>query len=223
MRREIGRVAGLWRYPVKSNGRRAARGGLAVLARPGRGPALGLRPRGKVRSGFPWLTIRQRNDLWHYEPFFSTPEKPDTSAVLVRSPSGEVHDVTDPELAAELGDVRVRKQDRGIFDTSPLSLITTNSVGSLDVRRFRPNLLVETESAEESWIGYVLRIKDLRLRVDRRDRRCVIVNIDPDTARRDPSVLRAIAREHDMCLGVHGSTMAPGHVRLGDPVVVEAT
>ena len=43
------------------------------------------------------------------------------------------------------------KQDRGIFDTMPLSVITTQTVAGLsalvdadlDVLRFRPNLLIE--------------------------------------------------------------------------------
>jgi hypothetical protein len=42
------------------------------------------------------------------------------------------------------------------------------------------------------------------------------------TAERDPAVLRAIACERDMCLGVYGSTVEPGHVAVGDPVVIEA-
>lgn len=71
---------------------------------------------------------------------------------MVTTPAGEHFSVVDPALAAELGDgVTVLKQDRGVFDTMPLSLITTQPVASLgalvnvdlDVQRFRPNLLIE--------------------------------------------------------------------------------
>jgi len=141
----------------------------------------------------------------------------------------------DPALAAELGaGVRVMKQDRGVFDVLPLSVLTTRTVAALgaltgtrlDAVRFRPNLLVDAGDGEgfpeDEWVGAVLRIGALRLRVDQRDKRCVMVNVDPHTTRRDPSVLRAIARERAACLGVYGSTVAPGRVSVGDEVVLEA-
>jgi uncharacterized protein YcbX len=55
-----------------------------------------------------------------------------------------------------------------------------------------------------------------KVRVDQRDERCVLVNVDPDTTARDPRILRAIARERNACLGVYGTTVRPGRVRLGD-------
>lgn len=154
---------------------------------------------------------------------------------MVRTPAGTELDVTDPTLAAELGPgVRALKLDRGTFDAIPLSLITVQTVASLgaligaelDVLRFRPNLLVEavgdTPFPEEAWVGRTLGVRGLRIRVDRRDRRCVLVNVDPGTARRDPAILRAIARDRQMCLGVYGATVQPGRIAVGDPVVVAA-
>src|SRR5918994_1694043 len=66
-----------------------------------------------------------------------------------------------------------------------------------------------------------LTIRDMRMRVDKRDPRCVLVNVDPDTTERDPSILRWIAQERDTCLGVYGSTVAPGAVAVGAPVLLE--
>jgi uncharacterized protein len=45
--------------------------------------------------------------------------------------------------------------------------------------------------------------------------------VDPDTTERDPAVLRAVARERGTCLGVYGTTVQPGRVAVGDPVVLE--
>jgi hypothetical protein len=59
------------------------------------------------------------------------------------------------------------------------------------------------------------------VRVDARDKRCVLVNVDPVTTRRDPWVLRTIARQRQACLGVYGSTVSPGQVAVGDPVLLE--
>ncbi|HLL46345.1 MAG TPA: hypothetical protein VK399_06535, partial [Longimicrobiaceae bacterium] len=75
---------------------------------------------------------------------------------------------------------------------------------------------------EDAWVGAVLSVGGLRMRVDKRDQRCVMVNVDPATTRRDPAVLRAIARERQACLGVYGSSVQPGRVAVGDPVVLVA-
>ena len=54
------------------------------------------------------------------------------------------------------------------------------------------------------------------MRVDERDERCVIMTIDPLTRERDPSVLRTLAQQRDVCIGVYGSTVRRGSVALGD-------
>ena len=51
------------------------------------------------------------------------------------------------------------------------------------------------------------------MRVDQRDKRCVMVTIDPVTLRRNPEILRAVARERDNRLGVYGSTVEPAGSR----------
>lgn len=232
----VGRVSGLWRYPVKSMSAEA----LPEAEVSWHGVAGDRRwafiRSGVVHSGFPWLTLRERGDLNHYRPSLVEPARPDRSPTVVRTPSGVQLDVADPALGAELGDgVRVIKQDRGVFDALPLSLITTRTVAwlgevvgaGLDVRRFRPNILVETRDdepfVEETWVGSVLRIGGLRMRVDKRDGRCAVITIDPVTTERNPEVLRAVAREREGCLGVYGSIVEPGRVAVGDPVVVESS
>jgi len=231
---EVGRVAALWRYPVKSMAAEA----LEEVEVSWHGLAGDRRwafiRDGIPRSGFPWMTIRERSDMGRYRPSFLDPARPDASRTVVHTPSGAALDVIDPALAAELGDgVRVIKQDRGVFDTMPLSLVSTQTLGALgelagrelDAQRFRPNLLIEAADGapyqEEAWVGAVLRIGGMRMRIDRRDERCVIVNVDPETTERDPTVLRTLARERQSCAGVYGSTVEPGRVAIGDVVSLE--
>jgi hypothetical protein len=231
----VGCLVGLWRYPVKSMAAEpledceVAWNGLVGDRR------WAFVRDGVAQSGFPWLTLRERLDLNRYRPSFVDTADPDRSTVLVRTPSGASLDVTDPALARELDPqgVRVIKQDRGIFDTFPLSLITTQTIARmseqvgtpLDVRRFRPNLLIESSApapfVEDTWVGAVLRIGGLRLRVDKRDGRCAVITIDPVSHKRNPDVLRTVVRERNGCLGVYGSTVQPGRVALHDAVDLE--
>lgn len=232
--REVARVVSLFRYPVKSMAAQV----LDEVDVSWHGFAGDRRwaftQAGHERSGFPWLTVRELPVMWRYRPSFVDPLRPDKSPTVVRTPTGEDLDVVDPALAAELGaGVRVIKTDRGFFDGFPLSLISTRTVAdlgatvgvSLNPLRFRPNLLVEPIDdmpfPEEAWVGSVLRIGDLRMRVDQRDQRCIMVNVDPQTTERNAAVLRAIGRDRQACLGVYGSTVAPGRVTIGDVVSIE--
>jgi MOSC domain-containing protein len=198
----VGEVTGLWRYPVKSmagEALEAAEVGWHGLEHDRRWAFL----RDDVpRSGFPWLTIRQIPELVLYRPRVAG------DRVLVRTPSGEEREVLDLPLG------RALKLDRGAFDSAPVSLVTTATVGEYDVRRFRPNVLISSDAGEEEWVGAELRIGGVRLRVDERDVRCAVVNVDPDTAERDPRVLKAVAP----CFGVYATVVEPGRVGLGDPV-----
>jgi uncharacterized protein len=228
--REVGRVVALWRYPVKSMAAEelsSVEVGWSGFA----GDRRWAFVRGDVpRSGFPWMTIREDAAMLEHVPRFLDPSRPDRSKTVVRTPGGEELDVVDPALAASLGEnVRVIKEDRGVFDAMPLSLITTAAVADLsalvgyelDTQRFRPNLLIESSTREDAWLGSVLRIGGFSMRIDQRDSRCVIVNVDPTTRERDPGVLRTLARERSACIGVYGSCVQPGAVAVGDPVVLE--
>jgi MOSC domain-containing protein len=66
----------------------------------------------------------------------------------------------------------------------------------------------------------VLAIGAMRMRLDQHDERCVVVNVDPDTTERDPSILRAIAQERNSRFGVYGSVVEPGRIAVGDLVTV---
>ena len=227
-------MAGLWRYPVKSMAAEAldfADVGWHGLAGDRRWAFI---REGMVGSGFPWLTIRENPQMWRYRPRLTETNRPDACVSLVRTPAGAEVDVTDPALAGELGHgARVIRQSRGIFDTAPLSLLTTQTVralsvmtgAELDLLRFRPNLLVEAAGSEpfseDAWVGAVLTVGGLRMRVDKRDQRCVMINIDPLTTERNPAVLRAVAQQRQACLGVYGSTVQPGLVAIGASVLMD--
>jgi len=227
----LGHVVALWRYPVKSMaGEALTEVDVSFEGFAGDRRWAFIRD-GMTHSNFPWLTIREQPLMCHYRPSFIDPDRPEASQTIVRTPTGADFDVVDPALAAELGtSLPVIKTGRGFFDATPLSLITTQTLTALSATvgtelialRFRPNLVVtaadDAPFQEDSWVGSVLRVGGTAMRVDQRDSRCVMVNVDPVTAQRNPAVLRTIARDRQACLGVYGATVEPGHVSLGDPV-----
>ncbi|HTE40991.1 MAG TPA: MOSC N-terminal beta barrel domain-containing protein, partial [Steroidobacteraceae bacterium] len=200
--RVVGHVVGLWRYPVKSMAAEALPSAdVSWHGVTGDRRWAFIRP-GVEQSGFPWLTLRERGDLNHYRPSFVEPAIPDKSQTIVRTPQGRIFDITDPALATELcPGARVIRQDHGVFDTFPLSLITTQTIAKLgervgaplQVERFRPNILVaatgDDSFPEDDWNGCVLCIGSLRMRIDKRDGRCAVITIDPRTGERNPEIL----------------------------------
>jgi uncharacterized protein YcbX len=230
-----GTVSGLWRYPVKSMAGEALAGtdiSWAGLAGDRRWAF--VRP-DSAASGFPWHTIREFPQMSSYVALLGEPARPDRSLVLVRTPDGgRYDDVTDPRLAAELGKgLRVMRLDRGAFDAMPVSVISDSTVSALctlarlpaNELRFRPNIVVTLDSGapfeEDEWVGSAVRIGAAVVRMDRRDSRCIIVNVDPASGLPAPHLLKVIGTARGACAGVYGTTALPGPIRLGDPVVVE--
>jgi uncharacterized protein YcbX len=231
----VGRVVGLWRYPVKSmGGESLATADVSWHGISGDRRWAFVRP-GATRSSFPWLTIRKRADMGRFIPVLTDPDRPETSPTIVRTPDGREFDVADPALGSELHPegARVIRQERGVFDAFPISLISVQTIeklgalvgARLDVRRFRPNLLIDAASdqpfSEDGWVGCVLTVGEMKVRVDKRDSRCVVITVDPTTDERRPAILRAVADERQGCLGVYGSIVQPGAVALNNAVRLE--
>ena len=192
----VGRVAAVLRYPVKSMAAEPVDSvDVSWHGLSGDRRWAFVRPN-LASNGFPWLTLRQRNDPNDYHPCWTEPERPDASAVIVRTPAGARFDVTAPALAAEMGEgVRVMKLNRGTFDSMPLSLTTTRTVErlgallgiELNVLRLRPNLVIEAFGAaafpEDGGSDRALTVGTTRMRIDGRDKRWVVVNVDPVAGR----------------------------------------
>jgi hypothetical protein len=122
----------------------------------------------------------------------------------------------------------------GIFDEASMSVIaseTVNEIGrlagrSLDVRRFRPNVLVRLLRPgvfqEDEWVGGVLSFGEgddgPAISVTMRDVRCSMVNFDPDSASPAPEVLKAVVRANQNKAGVYGTVIRTGLVAVGQTV-----
>lgn len=240
---EIGRIAALFHYPVKSMRGEA----LDELEIDHTGPAGDRRyafARADGPSDFPFLTGRQIPDLLGYVPAFSAPEDPRHSAVRVRTPDGRDLAVESEELRALLEHaygcpVRLLPAEGAPYpDAAPVSLISTATVAalgalagagmSLDPRRFRPNILVAPSqpdgSPEDDWIGRTVQLgtgdSAPRIRLLRKDVRCKMINIEPDSRDTRLDVLAAMVRADRQTAGVYASVERAGVVVVGAPVLL---
>jgi len=241
----IGTIKQIFRFPVKSMAGEELERVLVSYSGIQGDRVYGLVQPGK-RDNFPWMTAREASRLLLYHPRFVHPPSPETQYPLtilykvhVRTPTGDIHDIETQEfmelLQKDIGQiVTLRFSEKGMQDARPISMISLNSISkieqehgrNLDPRRFRANFYVEWEKRgaffEDTLIDKVLRIGETcRIMVSKKDPRCAIINLDPDTARSDPGVLRLITREHGNCLGIYGIALREGIVQRGEPIFVE--
>ena len=120
------------------------------------------------------------------------------------------------------------------FLVTTLHVVTTATLAHLrglnpgadwDVRRFRPNVVIETPGEldgliEQDWIGRRLTMGGAVIDCPMSTPRCGATVRAQGDLPADPSVLRTIVRQADQNLGVYGETAQAGAVRVGDRVIL---
>jgi len=236
---DIGQVEAIFRYPVKSMAGeqlQAADVGWHGLNGDRR---FALR-RLDDRTGFPFLTAGRLPDLLLFTPLRrgdgATGEELPTH---VRTPDGREIGVFDEELSAEIqrrhgSPVQMMSMKHGIFDEGTVSVITSGTVHEVsnlagqetDVRRFRPNVLVRSLQPkpfeEDEWLGGVLLFGDgdegPAISVTLRDVRCSMLNLDPESARPAPEMMKAVVRVNQNNAGVYGTVIRSGRLAVGQTI-----
>lgn len=120
------------------------------------------------------------------------------------------------------------------FDAFPIHLLTTaslnlmsrlNTTARWDVRRFRPNFLIETDagikgSVESEWSGQTIRLGNVELKCEIPTVRCGMTIQAQKDFPKDPSILRSIVKDANQSLGIYASVMTAGEIRVGEAVSV---
>jgi MOSC domain-containing protein len=239
---EIGQVEAIFRYPVKSMG--GERLEVANLGWHGLEGDRRLAFR-KIddRGGFPWLSASKLPDLLRFAPSRREDDAPGDIPTHIRTPEGEEMPVFGEALATEVGrrngaPVQMMQLKHGIFDEATISVIASDTVREigrlagqgLDVRRFRPNVLVRllrpAPFQEDEWVGGSLSFGEgadaPTISVTMRDIRCSMVNFDPDSAQPAPEVLKAVVRVHQNTAGIYGAVTRTGRLAVGQAVLLRA-
>jgi MOSC domain-containing protein len=122
------------------------------------------------------------------------------------------------------------------FDVAMVHLLTTATLdrlrelypqGRFEVRRFRPNIVVQLPAgekgfAENAWLGHALAIGTaVRLNVTGPCGRCVMTTLAQGDLPKDPGILRTAAQHNQVNVGVYAAVVRGGTIRRGDPVRLE--
>jgi uncharacterized protein YcbX len=242
MQIELGHLSAIFRYPIKSMA--GARLDSAKLGWHGvEGDRRLAFRRLADRGAFPWLSASRLPELVLYEPIGRQGTTGEPLPTHVRGPDGREHGLTDEALrkgiAARHGDeVELMQFRHGIFDEAAVSVIALGTIRSIaraaghdaDVRRFRPNLVIDTRGAqpfeEDHWVGKILEFGSdgtgPAVSVTLRDLRCVMLNLDPNTAEADAEVMKTVIRMNDNHAGVYGTVVRTGELRVGQVVSLRA-
>ena len=236
--KRIGRVRELITYPVKSMAGTAAQS--AHLGWHGfAGDRRFAFRRSGDESGFPWLNASRLPELLLYHPVRFDESTGEPLPTHVRTPSGDEVELRGAALRDEIAErfgsnVELMALKNGTFDDAFVSVISLATVAGvaresgvdLDHRRFRPNVVLETDDLEpfleDGWVGRTLVFGEdaprAAVSVTSGDVRCMMVNLDPETAEQDARVLKAVVRRNGNVAGVYGSPVRTGTVRVGQDV-----
>jgi uncharacterized protein YcbX len=102
-----------------------------------------------------------------------------------------------------------------------VSLVSTATLRDWDVRRFRPNVLLDGDG-EDELVGRRIRIGTVELDVTKPVDRCVMVTRPQPGIDRDVDVLRTIHREREGNLAIATLVARPGRIAVGDELVPSA-
>ena len=223
---DIGRVAALYRYPVKSMAGEALESAEIGWHGVDGDRRIAVR-RVDEAGGMPWLTASRLPALLTYTPVLPN----------VRTPDGAELPVESDELAADIArrwgkPVQLMRLNHGIFDEGAVSVISAGTIDgigaacglALEARRFRPNVLLVTDAPrifeEDAWVGSTLAFGDEGpvLHVQLRDERCAMLNLDPDTAQSSPQVMKTVVKLNDNYAGVYATVIRRGTIAVGQRV-----
>jgi uncharacterized protein len=241
---EIGEVEAIYRYPVKSMaGERLETANVGWHGIDG-DRRMALRWIDD-RSGMPWLTASKLPEMVLFTPCRQNGDRQndapsDLLPTHVRTPEGEEMPVFGEKLAKDVerrygAGVQMMQLRHGIFDDAVISVIASDTVReiggvaghtSLDIRRFRPNvvarLLRTVPFQEDEWLGGVLSFAAgddaATVAVTMRDERCSMVNLDPDSANPAPEVMKAIMRANRNYAGIYGAVTRTGRLGVGQTI-----
>ena len=150
----------------------------------------------------------------------------------LRAVFGRLPDEPLPDLAGFEELLEFESPPGTYFDAFPLSIMSHQSLATMnqldgdslfDVRRFRPNLLVDIPDSdhpfpEQAWIGKTLSVGSVKLKIDMTCPRCSMTTHGFDDLPQDAQIMRKLVANSEGNLGIYASVVQAGTLTAGDSV-----
>ncbi len=182
---------------------------------------------------FPWMTARQGSEMLLNKPKFIS-----ETDIEVTCPDGSKYSILDRALEEQIENkfgyqISLKHAEGECQDSKPVSILGLQTVTKLGEEtgiemlapeRFRANIYVNWKSGEpfveDAFLRRDLKLGDrgTRLRIVKKDSRCVIPTLDPFSSVPNPLVFETIKTRHGGCFGVYAEVISPGIVEPGDEI-----
>ena len=184
--------------------------------------------------------LGQKVTLWPLQPaenkdHYRTKTSPEDLEAELRSNFALKPDEPLPDFDAFPPDVLIELMEFATpvgtyFDAFPLDILTEASLrhlqtltpdANLNVRRFRPNILLADKEntvglAETEWTGKTLSLGDARIDAVMECPRCIVTTRAQGTLPRDASIMRALVAHTNHSLSTYCNVSKAGKIAVGD-------
>jgi len=119
------------------------------------------------------------------------------------------------------------------YDLAIIHLLTTSTLdelsrlypeGRFETRRFRPNIVVNTEEkgfVENAWLGKTIAIgNDVKLKITDHCPRCVMTTLEQGDLPKDTTVLKTAVKHNNAHVGVYAEVIQGGTIKCDDEVTI---
>lgn len=227
---KIGKVESLWRYPVKSILGETVPS-LVVDLRGVSGDRIYAisNAEGKFASGKDTRRFRRVDGL------FSLHAKTIGAEVLLRFPDGTelpTHSAQiNNKLTQCLGQRVTLRREAEIphFDDGPIHIVTTASLrllsdllpdSGVDPRRFRPNIVIDSNYLDNDLIGKKIQCGGCTLEVTHNTERCRMITLEQADMENRPQILKSVSKNFGLNFGVYARVITGGSLSAGGAVEI---
>ena len=210
-----GRISALWRYPVKSLQGQRLRSATVVSTGIVGDRGWGVRD---IASGAVLSAKRDPRLL------LARAETVGEGVVVTVPGHAPVTGAAGDELLSGWVARAVRLDRAGgdfaFVDEAHLHLFAAAELGTWDPRRFRANVVVTGMDDLDDLVGERLRLGSVVVEVDKRTKRCAMPTMAQPGIAKDSGVLRTLARQRDLRLGIYARVISPGRLEVGAPITI---